>query len=1168
MANEHKFWPIRGTEDQILKQPYFDGKIYFAYDTNKIYLDVNGSKHPMGSGSSGILYAEANEDTLTKEVPEDEADDKYFMSIEALEEKSRSKKVLADDLILNADGRFFRILSVDDANQQIYCQLLAVSGTGGGGGGGATYSNRSKIYKKDPASNYLINGRAASIEVYAVSGRDPEDGSQLDEKLIVHWVLSEKTSTGLWSEYKSETFPIDASTTEDPIWKSFEFGTKARQSTTNRLTMWVTGSASTESRSFEYEFYTSELRLEKHPNFSNVNTYSSNGVNIYCTTVGDLEKAIYYYFETDDGEVLLNPGGTIVGAGTSEQSFTVPAEYATHGSHKVRIALYQSINGETDFNASAEPIEMEIAVVEVGNEKPIIWLGDYKDEYYQYDNIRIPFRVYDPSAVIGTEITLYKDSDKIGNRTITDNTVFSTWEIIDGDLNMRNYYYISCGKDDLETRREITFMISEDPTRADMKIAKAGLRYVFDASGRSNSESATNRATVVYGEGDNAIRAKLDGFNWYNNGWVTDSATGNTCLRISNGAVLSIPLKQTIFATSSASEQSHTFEFQFKVRNVQDYSSIVHNVTRYQGNTEEQHPPTYPNWTDENAYNVYTHPELYLEWSNGKEFDNYDAFLQWYLPAYAERHPETIATIPPSYDNLEYRKTDKILSTNYAAGRYFDGQHGICIGAQDALFTNGVDTVNVSYVEDKLVNLSIVYSHGSGDEGGSNKLMSIYLNGMLTGVARSTVDGSWTIGNDDTINIIFDSKYCDFDLFKIRIYNQPLTLPVILTNYMVDLKDPVGYDLTRIAAVNNTIGESQLNFNDMITYNENHPDGYIMPYLIITTNPKHDNRLPWSKSVKLEDYATFEFVNTGLERAYNTGELGQLAERAGQTVEEYYKHHCPSWTGDNITIQIQGTSSEFYPRRNYKAKTKDSSKKVNMYMNRGPFVQTYANPETKEQTHLDFFYMDNDTVGTTKFTLKIDFMESSGTYNMGFANLVKNAYTHHPLYDYYQKGAIMKADTEYKVSTEYKEGTTYWYKNHKGNMKNTVDDELKIQTAEDYAMGPVAFAQSIGQTKVLTDPAVEGYNTWYEATTVYSTAPTPDYLDDYRTSVQGFPVLTFHRKTDANGNVTGISYIGRYNMLLDKGSDEAYGFKPIDEVYQKFVTKKNKPVKVSKVAEC
>jgi hypothetical protein len=92
---------------------------------------------------------------------------------------------------------------------------------------------------------------------------------------------------------------------------------------------------------------------------------------------------------------------------------------------------------------------------------------------------------------------------------------------------------------------------------------------------------------------------------------------------------------------------------------------------------------------------------------------------------------------------LEYNYTEKLLNTNYAAGRYYDGQHGICIGAQDALFTNGGNTVNVSYVEDKLINLSIVYYHGKtvedGQEpGGNNRLMSIYLNGVLTGVERST----------------------------------------------------------------------------------------------------------------------------------------------------------------------------------------------------------------------------------------------------------------------------------------------------------------------------------------------------------------------------------------------------------------------------------------------
>ena len=636
-------------------------------------------------------------------------------------------------------------------------------------------------------------------------------------------------------------------------------------------------------------------------------------------------------------------------------------------------------------------------------------------------------------------------------------------------------------------------------------------------------------------------------------------------MRISNGATFSIPLKQTRFATENASNQSHTFEFQFKVRNVQDYSNIIHNVTRYKGNTDDRYD-TYPSWVDNDAYEAFT-TKNYLDWSEGFEYDNYDAFLQWYLPEYSKRNPD--AGWPPSYDDIEYRKTDKILSTSYAAGRYYDGTHGICIGAQDALFTNGVDTVNVAYVEDKLINLSIVYSHGDGTNGGNNKLMSIYLNGILTGVARSTIDGVWSIGEDDTMNIVFNSQYCDFDLYKIRVYNQSLTLPTILTNYTVDLKDPVAYDLTQLAVVNNSIGESQLVYNNMITYNNNHPDGYIMPYIIFTTKPAEDNVLPYSKATPINDVQV-EFVNTGLERAYTTGELGELAEKADQSVEEYYKHHCPSFIADHVAMSVQGTSSEFYPRRNYKAKTKNaapgsSTKEVQMYMNRGPFAQKYVDKDP--DTHLDFFYMDNNTVGTTKFTLKIDFMESSGTYNMGFANLVYNAYTHHPLYDYNKAGAFQKAETEYQEATSFDASKTYWYKNHKGNWKNTVEDELKITTAAEFAMGPVAYAASIGQSKVSSDTTDPYYNKWYLATTVYVDTEIEN-LTDYRTSVQGFPVLAFHQTTDANGNSTDIRFIGRYNMLLDKGSDEAYGFKPIDEIYQKFVQKKGKPVKVSKVAEC
>jgi len=54
--------------------------------------------------------------------------------------------------------------------------------------------------------------------------------------------------------------------------------------------------------------------------------------------------------------------------------------------------------------------------------------------------------------------------------------------------------------------------------------------------------------------------------------------------------------------------------------------------------------------------------------------------------------------------------------------------------------------------------------------------------------------------------------------------------------------------------------------------------------------------------------------------------------------------------------------------------------------------------------------MNNYVAGTTKFTMKIDYMESSGTYNMGFANLVKNGYSKHPLDDYNNAGAFVFED--------------------------------------------------------------------------------------------------------------------------------------------------------------
>lgn len=174
MADKIKFWPIRGTYDQIMQQPYYDGKIYFAYDTNQIVLDVNGSKHIMGGGGaigSGIIYADGTEDQI-KKVSEDDNDYRYTIAIEALDNPAVNPQ--KDALILNSDGRFFRVISVNSETRIIEAVLLAVSGSGGGGGGTPVVADIALTYDAETINNNFtfIEGKAQYASFTATSETD------------------------------------------------------------------------------------------------------------------------------------------------------------------------------------------------------------------------------------------------------------------------------------------------------------------------------------------------------------------------------------------------------------------------------------------------------------------------------------------------------------------------------------------------------------------------------------------------------------------------------------------------------------------------------------------------------------------------------------------------------------------------------------------------------------------------------------------------------------------------------------------------------------------------------------------------------------------------------------------------------------------------------------
>ena len=1234
MSDKKRFVPVRGLEQRIMdmtsanKLGFNDGYVYFALDTGRIYIDyIDSDGNPVaramvgnssgGGGNSGIYYANK---TLTDE---EKLLDEITFPIDAIEGSEYPQK---DDLIVNIpEGSFYRVVLPSPLTSDVKAIRLTIAG---GGGGVATLEEDISLRVEDLASINLINGQSAKVYFTATSAKDKR-GEPIDTKIIITYTLAYTEDGHNYTTYKTGSSQFNSGERS-----SLEIGEIARLSSSSRLTLRASQQNHSSTQSRDVYFSTSKLELTPDTTFSNLSTFEANAVTLRCNAIGSMDKIVEYYFDDPTTPIVIEK----LKENDSENRTVslVGKANLTHGAHEVWIRLFQSINGEKGIEVA--PLHFEIAIRESGNSKPIIWLGEYKDTYFNYDIIQIPFRVYDRNNPNAATVHFKKNNKELDNspQVITDNTKFSYFEIADAELDVLNRYSITCGEGDNETVREIELTVTQDPNRMDFGIQKQGdLIYLLNTvgSGRSNNESEVKRQTLIYQqEGKAPIVAKLSNFNWYNNGW-TRGTDNKTCLRISNGATLSIPIGQLRFAAENGTdaEITHTIEMQFKVRNIQNYSNLIHNITRY--------------LNDQELFNLFydSANNTYLT-----KYTNYDSFLAWYLKEVnpTSENPFTIldqgATQPRL---LEFDRIQKQIDLSNVFCGYYTGDSsnvkGLCLGPQDMFFTNGKDTVSASYVENEMVSVSIVYQHGATS---AQKIIMVYVNGSLTGVIRNSETNGFTIEANE---IVFNSETCDIDLYKVRVYNTALNVNDIAMNYAADFENVDIYDQNKLAKSNETINEFYFDYTEMTKYNQAHPNDPLMPYIVFDTTltyPKDQQKLSYSKAVKRN--VGVEFVNVPLELAYTSGELETLAKEDGlwkdgdsqdkkaAAVKKYYQHHCPSWKATTgVNMAVQGTSSEFYPRRNYKLKTKtgydsDGKDRVHIFLNRGPFAADYEADQTglvqdkfilsntgfdanetyysdangenvvsvgtterpyernryyvknplwvefgKEKTRQSYWYMDNYTTGTTKFTMKIDYMESSGSYNMGFANLVKNGYSKHPLDDYNSAGAFQVEDpnkTTIEEATSYKEGQVYWYVNHKGNWKNTdgSDGDLIVDSPETFAMTPAELwaVQHPGDTanKYATSGDYVGH--WYKKVPGYSTFEIPN-TEDYRTSVGGFRTLAFHKKLLQDGS-TYYQYIGMYNMLLDKGSDEVYGFKPDKTTGVSPLQKFAKNKKISKIAEC
>ena len=548
--NNIVFTPVRGLEATILEMPYQDGYLYFSTDTKKIFLDTAGkNKMPMG-GNSGIYYGLrqlTEEEVTASRITFTVSNDPGLTQIEGGEMPN------LNDLVLNSpDGCFYRvtdILSTDSFEGT----RLTVAGSGGGGGGTGEIVNLTlQVISGIQTGQTYVHGQSQNI----VFKGDVDNG---DTKLIYQIDIT-NTYAGNVTTRTYGPFSQDLG-----LNYSFDLGSVLQLGSNSvKISVSSDNAGKTVSKNFTL-LNCVEMYLKEESEDFNPLKYFKGNFNFYCTPIGaNLTKSISIY--VDDALIPSLTMNNITLSG-EEKQFIIPAQ--THGMHTLKAVL------TCEESAASSSISYNICCIEDGNDAPIIWYNtNTPQQIVDHDVLNIEYMVYNPLKTAGIETHYYINNSEIPTSPLEVDyspSGWLRWRVIGYEVG-DNSFTLRSGT----TTVTIPITILPD-TKRNLDILTAGLHVNLTAAGRSNKENAQSRATWTSKSSydDTTITSvQFNDFNWYNNGWITDD-DGETCLRVSNGASIEIPL--TIMNTA-ALRDSLAFEFVFKVRNVQNYSTLINTI--------------------------------------------------------------------------------------------------------------------------------------------------------------------------------------------------------------------------------------------------------------------------------------------------------------------------------------------------------------------------------------------------------------------------------------------------------------------------------------------------------------------------------------------------------------------------------------------------------------
>lgn len=269
---------------------------------------------------------------------------------------------------------------------------------------------------------------------------------------------------------------------------------------------------------------------------------------------------------------------------------------------------------------------------------------------------------------------------------------------------------------------------------------------------------------------------------------------------------------------------------------------------------------------------------------------------------------------------IEFEFTTKnVANYNTPVISCWDNGKGFKIMPQEALFVSTQSKVSARFKEEERVRISFVVS-----ELAENRLIHTYINGIASGSIQYPVTDSFAQVNPANITIGCDDA--TIDIYNIRIYSNNLNRYQLLDNYIADMDD---------------VDKKLELYNRNLIYDE------------------YGN-------------VSFEKIKKQNDILVISGDLPSYKGDKKTCAIKFYSHtdSTKDWICTKVQNDVQGTSSQYYPRKNYKFKFKD----VITFLESGATAKTYQ--------------LNDEVLPANVFCVKADFAESSGSHNTGLANYV------------------------------------------------------------------------------------------------------------------------------------------------------------------------------------